>query len=63
MTVKLIKVSQSAWDVQAGKNIIGRCNLNYKGLYQIKMPNGNTINAGTQKALKLIVAKEMVSNG
>lgn len=59
MTVKLIKVTQSAWDVQIKGSVIGRCNLNYKGLYQIKMPNGNTINAGTQKALKSMVAKEM----
>jgi hypothetical protein len=65
MTVKLIKVSQSKWDVQVGKDIIGQCNLSYKhgGSYQMRLPNGVTVNAVNQKAFKSMVAKELGKGG
>lgn len=59
--VKLIKVADGKWDVQAGDKIVGTCNLSndYHGSYKAELNNGIVINAFNQKALKEMISKKI----
>jgi hypothetical protein len=61
MTVALVKFDSKSWDVKVDGKVIGRGIKSNKlgGTYEMKMPNGNTINACTQQTFKNMIKKEL----
>lgn len=54
---KLKKIADSKYEVTMDGKAVGTAFKNYKGMYQIELPNGRTIEAVNQSVLKRMVTK------
>lgn len=62
MNVKLNKTADDKWSVVADGEAVGICKWSnaYHGSYEVKLNNGVTINAFSQKKVKEMVADELI---
>lgn len=59
MSVKLKKIEVGKYEVLIDGELIGVAFVNYKGLYQIELPNCITVQAVNQRALKEMILKNI----
>lgn len=59
MKVNLKKIADGTYDVRVDGKGIGMAFINYKGLYEIELPNRTTIKAVNQRALKEMILKNI----